>query len=649
MPDQPIRVPVGQLQATPTQTVTVPVSQLRAAPASAPTEDANRIGGMFSRFLGEVNPFPALLKANTEAATVIQTALSGQFKAAGKRTLDDLVGIAHATGTSQAAPFQKGMENAQKGDYATAARNFAMWLVPLAGPRMDESADLAQQGKYWESAGVASGTAFNFLGPEALSQVAKFRRTNAALTPPSPMTDAVRFARENDIPMTVAQANGNVVARAVDQLNERSSISGSIVAKGAREKQAEALTRVGTRLADEVHPTPAVPEQAGQAVVDAVANRASQFNADANAAYGRLRSLEQQQAARIADTGGVRGPATSARPFATVPLAVDVAPTKAAMQPTYAALMRKKELVGSLQGHEARALTSLDALMQAPDLAPLSVADSALSDLKDLARVDQDFRRTAGQGVAAQAVMSLDRAVLAAAQQGGREVFTALMDGRSATVNKFKARAVFDTFVKNGVYEPVGVFRKLTANQDTAVSLLTRVQREAPDQLPQIGRAYLDGLLQKATVEGGFGREKGLFADWQNLGPRTKQLLFRDPQRIKALDDFFLFAKKASENVNPSGSAFTGVLTAKGLYVVSHPITGAPMEIAQGALAKAMWDPRVVNLLTKALRTPTTATMTSRAVATDVVRALGVSNAAGRALTLAPAAAEEETTPRARR
>ena len=80
-----------------------------------------------------------------------------------------------------------------------------------------------------------------------------------------------------------------------------------------------------------------------------------------------------------------------------------------------------------------------------------------------------------------------------------------------------------------------------------------------PRRLPQVGRAFLEELLQKATAEGGFERAAGLQADWQRLGPETKRLLFRDPAHIKDLDNFFLLAKKMGENPNPSGSGFTAL------------------------------------------------------------------------------------------
>ena len=65
----------------------------------------------------------------------------------------------------------------------------------------------------------------------------------------------------------------------------------------------------------------------------------------------------------------------------------------------------------------------------------------------------------------------------------------------------------------------------------------------------------MEGLFEKATAEGGFGRSARLLNDWNNLGLETKSLLFKDPQLINKLDNFFLLAKRMAENPNPSGTA----------------------------------------------------------------------------------------------
>lgn len=543
----------------------------------------------------------------------------------------DLVGTAKGMGAAHERIFREGQRALSNGDYLTASRKFVNYLTPIVGPITDRSADLMAEGKYGQGAGVMVGFGAQMAAPAALSRATSVRVPMAPRNANPAERAAVDFGMREGIPVDAGTATGNLVVRGAQWGAER-TVGGSIVAGRARQAQAEGLATVGEHMASRVNQQAVTAEQAGQGVRDAVSVRASGLNAQATTAYDRLRAIEAGQAQRIAQTGGLRAPATSTQAFTNVPLAVDIAPTKAAMQPVYEALKREAELV-PLMGDKARALTTLDRLMQAPDMAPLSVADAALSDIKAIARVDQAFKRTTGQGVAAQTVTNLDRAVVTAARQGGRDVLNALMEGRAATVNKYKAIEVFDALRA----EPVQVFNQLTANKDSAVSLLRRVQREAPTELPKLGRAYLEGLFEKATAEGGFTRADGVFRDWTNLGTETKALLFRNPALVKDLDSFFLLAKRTSQNPNPSGTAFQVGLGAQGWAFLADPATGIGLQIGGAGLAALLHSPRAVRLMTRGLRLPAgnrAAAATASAELAAIARENGVP--------LVPATAERE-------
>lgn len=530
------------------------------------------------------------------------------------------VDTAKAVGQSHLEQGRKAWELAKTADsfedYIELAGRIGATALPVLGPA---AADIGEQiGSGDVAGGFGRGTALlaTVATPAAVRGVRQARPTRAQ-APATVADDAVQFARARGVPMSVGQSTGNPVARGIEQLNERTSIGGSIVTRNARQQQATALATVGDDLARQVSPSPVMAEQAGQGVRDSVTARAAAYDAAADTAYATLRAAETRRAAVIARTGGVQSPATSARPFTQTPLAVDIAPTKTAMTPIYEALKRESELV-PLMGDKGRALTALDRLMRAPDMAPLSVADSALGDLKSISRVDQAFRRTAGQGVAAETVKNLDAAVRAAATQAGPDVLKALMDGRAATVNKFKTIDVLDKLRT----EPVQVFNQATYAKDAGVGTLREIARVAPNELPKVGRAFLDDLLTTATSEGGFGHTQAIATKWQNLGPQTKRLLFTDPALIKDLDNFFLFAKKAGENLNPSGSAFVGTLSAKGAFTVMNPATGIPLEIGQTALSKLLWSPTVVRLLNRSLTTPVKARGSAQRIVSELTKEL---------------------------
>ena len=547
----------------------------------------------------------------------------------------DLVGTAKGMGAQHERIFRDGQAALRNGDYVTAGRKFVNYLVPIVGPITDRSADLMAEGKYGKGAGVMAGFGLQAAIPGAVSRVPRVRVPVAPRNINAAERAAVDFGMREGISVDAATATGNRFVRSGQRVADE-SLAGGAIGGRARQAQAEGFATVGDRLAARTNPAPVTAEQAGQGVRDAVRGRGNTLNAEATTAYDRLRALEAQatpqtvnvtQAGRTAGGGSIPvNVPTSMR------LAVDIAPTKAAMQPIYEALKREAELV-PLMGDKARALTSLDRLMNAPDKAPLSIADAALSDIKTMARVDEAFKRTTGQGVAAQAVTNLDRAVVTAAKQGGPDVFKALMDGRAATINKYKSIEVFDALRA----EPVRVFNQLTANKDSAVSLLRQVQREAPKELPRLGRAYLDGLLEKAKAAGGFDRADGLFQSWQNLGAESKRLMFRDPGLVRDLDQFFLLAKKTAENPNPSGTAFTLLKGGELTLLVNNPVLGIPVTLSGAALSKLLHSPRAVRLMVRGLRLPLgnrAASATASAELAAIARESGVP--------LAPSVAETE-------
>ena len=159
---------------------------------------------------------------------------------------------------------------------------------------------------------------------------------------------------------------------------------------------------------------------------------------------------------------------------------------------------------------------------------------------QDLARVDQTFRRTAGQGIAAEAVTNLDKAVRATAKQAGPDVFRALMEGRAATVNKLRRSTLLDKLARRtGGGLQSGDEAEGRRHRALRATGADRAERTAA------GRARVAGGGADESHGGRrLGRAQGLLAEWQNLGPQTKQLLFGDPAHVKDLDHFFLLAKK---------------------------------------------------------------------------------------------------------
>ena len=234
--------------------------------------------------------------------------------------------------------------------------------------------------------------------------------------------------------------------------------------------------------------------------------------------------------------------------------------------------------------------TSLKAIMESPDYMPASIIDVDLSQIKSIVReAALPGLRSRSQGLAAAAVKELDAAVQQAVAQGGAKASAALTAGRSATLAKY---GVAESF-KKLTDEPVQVFNRATWKKDAGIAELRRLAKIAPAEMPKIGRAYLDGLLDRAGHQGAFDvtRAKGLYSDWQNLGPETKKLLFPDASHRAALDRFFTLAEQIGRNPNPSGTARQ--MTAFNL------MSTVPMY----ALAKILYSPASVRKLTQGIVT----------------------------------------------
>jgi hypothetical protein len=296
-------------------------------------------------------------------------------------------------------------------------------------------------------------------------------------------------------------------------------------------------------------------------------------------------------------------------PPVTMGMPVALKPLQDALAPAHARLMAEAQ-VAPLMGSKAEAARILSRIMASPEFVPVSVADAVLGELKGVSRADVPALRTEGQAIAAQAVKALSTQVDEIVTQvpGASDL---LRRGRAATVEKYTAADV----LKDLPDKPVQTFDRLTAPRDQEIELLRAVAQQAPEVVPQLGRAKLEQWLDLATERQRFDHADRLYAEWQKLGDQTKSLLFGTPERVKALDEFFLLAKRISENPNPSGTAHVNNVfnvvsqigtfpLAKLLYtewgvrqlnkvlsldpaIASHTVSGAAREAAWARLSVA--------------------------------------------------------------
>lgn len=571
-----IQATVRALTSSPPTAGATPVRQwtglqgaIEPTPPTAPAEK-----GWFDRATGpEDFPVYNLAKGAWNVVTEIPAGV--------KQLVTDPVGSVQMMGEAQGRLGVESKEAFDQGDYVKAVRKGVNYLLPVVGPLIDPSADKMLDGKVMEGTGEVLTNAL-LLGTPFAPKGAKTRPPRMAGPANPKEAAAVAFAKQEGIPLDAATATGNPFLRKVQKKVE-SSYGGSGAADELRTAQADHLARVGSEQAAKAGPHATNPVAAGESVRNALTKRVQDLHVKAEGSYNVIRAMEQAYEKALP-----KDAATRSRMDVTqrTPLAVDITEAVKELQPLYTKLKRESELGIPMQGAKGRTLAALDGLMNSPMVASLSVVDGALSDLKAMARgADMPELRSSGQASAAHAVTKLDAHVRMAAAKAGPNVLKALEEGRAATRHKYAVADVMDLL--SG--EPGQVFRQLTQSKDVGLARLKAVEKFAPRELQNVGRAFLEDAIQHATSEGRFMHTDRLWANWQKLGGETKGKLFSKRQ-IQDLDNFFLIAKRIKENPNPSGTATIPRLT------VAEALAGIPAL----ALSRMLLTPQGVKFLTSA-------------------------------------------------
>lgn len=466
----------------------------------------------------------------------------GNFKVPLSRTVG---GIVNASG--QVA--QQSKDALDRGDYFRAGVK-AIETLPVIGPMMSAAGDRMEQGDIMRAGGELATNALMMAAPMAPKGAPKTKPPILKGTANPAEARAVQFGRDRGIPMDAGTVTGSDIVK-VAQEKAANTFGGARTAENLKGSQADALGRVSTELLDATGKPATNPVAAGESIRATLTKQIQDSHATATKSYDTLRALEQKQGATLPK--GLTVDVALRTPFP-----VDLAAALKDLQPLYNQLKRESELGIPMQGAKGRTLAALDGLMNGPHVAPLSVVDAALSDLKAMARgADMPELRTSGQATAAQAVMKLDAQVRAAAAKAGPNVLKALEDGRTATKQKFITSDALDLL--SG--EPGRIYRELTQAKDVGLDRLRTIQKHAPGEMANVGRAFLEDLFQQATSEGKWSHADKLWADWQKLGAESKKIMFGQKGQIAAIDDFMLLQKRLAEVKNPSGTAkVAGVL-----------------------------------------------------------------------------------------
>lgn len=351
-------------------------------------------------------------------------------------------------------------------------------------------------------------------------------------------------------------------------------VVGEGVARAIQDRAAaeqRALAANADALQNMVYPQPVSPQQAGETLRGGLQAEVMDHNTAAGHAYDVVRAAERDPAnKREVQLGMVRTPkaeadlnaasmAQTGKPFdkltprdqqrvislaqqvglevapvpnmQTVPLPVDLRKPKSALKPTFDFLERQMPIA---QQRASTGMKALGNIIAAPDHLPLSIVDADLSAIKAAARgADMPELRSLSQGLAAKAVQELEDAVQQAVSQAGPEVGAARDVGRAETAAKYRVGKVLQDLRE----EPVQAFAQMTYSADTGIGYLKQVESEIPKEMPKVGRAYLQSIIEEAAKDGDINGTT-LLSKWQRLGPQTRATMFQNPQLVKSIDAF---------------------------------------------------------------------------------------------------------------
>lgn len=475
--------------------------------------------------------------------------------------------------------------------------------LPVIGPMAAHVAERVGRGEPLEAAGEGLGflIAPRILGEigagtkaTALRQVVGKRRPKDA--------SAVQFAADKNIPVRASTATGNRVVEGFESGTKHVPLIGGRAEQG-RISTEKALTQTGVELSADIGGATS-KEMAGTGMQRHILDRVNALKSEADEAYTQV----YEQAAKhvkLVQTRTSQQPLWSAYPESgptkTVPVVksiaspVNIGGIKQSLTP----LINDIESTIPLAQREASpGYTALKQIMNSDDVIPLRDAIQNLQSIQRQSRYDIPAIRDKSQGIAAAVAEQLRGAVDRAAFEAG--VLKELNKAREVAGRKIQTQELLEDIATK---EPVRIVESLTSGGDKSIMALREIMKASPESVRDVARSTVEGVLQKATNDGGF---KGAAAanSWNRLGDNTKLLLY-GKARTKTLDDFFHLAKMESRDANPSGSArVVAGLTATGGLLIYNPLTAAGTLIGAKALGHLLYNERWAHWAVKAMKTP---------------------------------------------
>ena len=530
-----------------------------------------------------------------------------------KKTLDALGGAQHEQ-------FEEGRQEFKKGNYAESAFHTVAGAVPVLGPAAAAAAKDLDEGRYGEGAAHL----LELFGPDiakALPEKWLPKISRSVENVNNPTEEKALKSVENEVRMTPGQRAGQAALQTSEK-NLKNAPGTASQAEQFYSGQESDLATAGRRRVSAQGGQVTNPFGAGSAVQETLGARISRLKEYADKLYDSTRKTTARNAKDV-ETGTTAGAAFD--PTAPLPQSrmvrlespVALGPVRKQLQSVYEELARN---LPEAKRANSPAFRALDEFMKSgSDHMNAMDFDKFLGAVKSITRDgNSSILSSQSQRLAKLVVSAGEKQFQDAIAGAGPNVVDKLQRARKAVAEYHNTADFLEDL--NG--EPGALYSNLTTGGDRVQNTLKEIGQKAPKALQTVGRTYLEQMMDKATREGGFGRSAGVKADWEKLGPETKNLIF-GPATTKAMDEFLLAAKKLTP---AQGSATADRLSALTQYgdigaaiaefvggtALGHPAAGAAgaaatlgkTRLQPAILAKLSFKPLGAQLLKQSITLP---------------------------------------------
>lgn len=526
--------------------------------------------------------------------------------------------------------YGEGEKALKRGDYIGGAAAALGSAVPLLGPDIYQSYRNLEAGNQAEALGGLGGTLLGLVTlPQRVSKLGSRWAGVPGMDALAPQQRAgVEMLRDRGVRMTAATQGGGDLPWAAETLASVSPAGAYLAPRMARMTEGD-LSRVAKELGQETLPQNYTPITAGESVMDALKKRAGRQEGYAGKHYQVLDDAAKDPAYVRSVQQGV-DPKTQQPIMADVAIPVDTEPFRAAAKELYDHM----KLSSSLQRHSSNAWSTLNELMQQPRHIPAALAEEMLGLIKGDARAAKGldagrlkFLVSKFQPVVDDALRQADPTLAKAVEKGrGWTAKQKETERISQQVTGVSKQSSEQAMLREP--EPVNVYQRLTQEGDKRARLLERLQKTTPKELPKLGRAYVEDVLQSWRDTGESMPTQGvaqkMWNDWHALGDEAKKKMFPTPMVKQNWDEFFDGVRQIARNPNPSGTAKTGASlmqfgAAGKAWESGHPVMAVISGLGPSAIAAMMYTPRGAAILRKGFRIP----------AGDIAKAAAWSNQVG--------------------